>query len=105
MATAGVRDSLFFTDAVLPESHQPFPAELWNIRLGTNYLHKFDNGRLKDATEKSELMQLLSGKTKREEMVHALSMNPQEYWGRLTPRELDEALEPQSPLLTLAVSP
>jgi hypothetical protein len=44
MLTAGVRNSMFFTDAILPDSHQPFPAELWNVHLGTNYMHRFDNG-------------------------------------------------------------
>ena len=44
LLTTGVRHSLFFTDAVLPDSHRAFPDELWNVRLGTNYLHKFDNG-------------------------------------------------------------
>jgi hypothetical protein len=44
MFTAGVRNSMFFTDAILPDSHRPFPDELWNVHLGTNYMHKFDNG-------------------------------------------------------------
>ena len=44
MLTAGVRNTLFFTDAVLPDSGRPFPDELWSVHLGTNYLHKFDNG-------------------------------------------------------------
>lgn len=42
--SAGVRNSMFFTDAILPDSRQPFPSELWNVHIGTNYLHKFDNG-------------------------------------------------------------
>jgi hypothetical protein len=44
LLSAGVRNSLFFTDAVLPDSHRPFPSELWNVHLGTNFMHKFDNG-------------------------------------------------------------
>ena len=44
MLSASVRNSMFFTDAILPDSHEPFPSELWNISLGSNYLHKFDNG-------------------------------------------------------------
>jgi hypothetical protein len=44
MLSAGVSNSMFFTDAILPDSHQPFPAELWNVHLGTNYMHRFDNG-------------------------------------------------------------
>ena len=42
--SASVRNSMFFTDAVLPDSGRPFPSELWNISLGTTYLHKFQNG-------------------------------------------------------------
>jgi hypothetical protein len=44
MLMAGVRNSMFFTDAILPDSHRPFPSDLWNVHLGTNYMHKFDNG-------------------------------------------------------------
>jgi Domain of unknown function (DUF6268) len=44
MLMAGVRNSTFFTDAILPDSHRPFPSDLWNVHLGTNYMHKFDNG-------------------------------------------------------------
>ena len=42
--SAGVRNSMFFTDAILPDSHRPFPSELWNVNVGTMYMHKFDNG-------------------------------------------------------------
>ncbi len=44
MLTASVRNSLFFTDAILPDTHTPFPNELWSVSVGTNYLHTFDNG-------------------------------------------------------------
>jgi hypothetical protein len=44
--SAGVRETMFFTDAVLPDSHRPFPSDLWNVTLGTTYLHKFDDGWL-----------------------------------------------------------
>lgn len=44
LLTAGVRNTLFFTDAVLPDSQQPFPEQLWNINTGLMYTHKFDNG-------------------------------------------------------------
>jgi hypothetical protein len=44
MFMASVRNSSFNTDATLPDSHHPFPKELWNISFGMNYLHKFDNG-------------------------------------------------------------
>ncbi|MCE9531865.1 MAG: DUF6268 family outer membrane beta-barrel protein [Planctomycetes bacterium] len=41
---AGVRNTLFFTDAILPDTKRPFPNELWNISAGLMYMHKFDNG-------------------------------------------------------------
>jgi Domain of unknown function (DUF6268) len=44
LLTAGVRNTLFFTDAILPDTQRPFPDELWNISLGLMYLQKFDNG-------------------------------------------------------------
>lgn len=44
LLTAGIRNSLFFTDAILPDTQRPFPSELWNISLGLMYAHKFDNG-------------------------------------------------------------
>jgi hypothetical protein len=40
----GGRNSQFSTDAILPESHRPFPDELWNVHLGMNYLHKSSSG-------------------------------------------------------------
>ena len=43
-ATASVRGEFFHTHAVLPSTGQPFPDDLWNIRLGTGYRHEFDNG-------------------------------------------------------------
>jgi hypothetical protein len=42
--SVGVRNSQFSTDAILPESHRAFPDELWNVRMGPNYLHKSDDG-------------------------------------------------------------
>jgi hypothetical protein len=39
-----VRGEFFHTDAVLPDTGQPFPDELWNINFGANYRHLFDNG-------------------------------------------------------------
>ncbi|RCS41168.1 hypothetical protein DTL42_21585 [Bremerella cremea] len=44
LMSMNVGNSLFFTDAVLPDSQRPFPAELWRVNLGLNYIHKFDNG-------------------------------------------------------------
>jgi hypothetical protein len=42
--SARVQTQFFDTGAVLPDTHQPFPDELWNVRLGTSYRHLFDNG-------------------------------------------------------------
>jgi hypothetical protein len=42
--TVHVRGEFFNTDAILPLTGQPFPGELWNIRLGTSYRYLFDNG-------------------------------------------------------------
>ncbi|CAN5566528.1 hypothetical protein BH11PLA2_BH11PLA2_05160 [soil metagenome] len=44
MLLAGVRNTLFSTDVILPDSQRPFPSELWNISMGLMYIHKFDNG-------------------------------------------------------------
>lgn len=41
---AGVRNTLFSTDAILPDTQRPFPDELWNINAGLMYIHKFENG-------------------------------------------------------------
>ena len=43
-ASSHVRAEVFHTGAMLPDTHEPFPNELWNIHLGTNYRHLFDNG-------------------------------------------------------------
>jgi hypothetical protein len=43
-ASARVRSQQFDTTAVLPDTGEPFPDELWNIRLGATYRHRFDNG-------------------------------------------------------------
>lgn len=42
--TLGVKNSLYDTNAILPESGMLFPEELWNITFGTMFLRKFDNG-------------------------------------------------------------
>jgi hypothetical protein len=42
-ANAKVRSEFFHTGAVLPDSGQPFPNELWNIHFGTTYRHRFEN--------------------------------------------------------------
>jgi hypothetical protein len=43
-ATANVGVESFNTNAILPDSQQHFPFELWNIAVGSNYRHLFDNG-------------------------------------------------------------
>jgi hypothetical protein len=40
----GIRNSMFFTDAVLPTSGRPFPDMLWDIEAGMAYSHLWDNG-------------------------------------------------------------
>ena len=44
LLSASVRNTLFFTDAILPDTSQPFPEQLWNINTGLMHIHKFDNG-------------------------------------------------------------
>ena len=39
-----VRNQEFATGAVFPDTGEPFPDELWNIRIGTGYRHRFDSG-------------------------------------------------------------
>jgi hypothetical protein len=41
---ANVRAEFFRTDAILPDTLQPFPDELWNVHFGTSYRRLFDNG-------------------------------------------------------------
>jgi hypothetical protein len=43
-ASARVRYQKYDTGAVFPDSGEPFPDELWNIRFGTTYRHKFESG-------------------------------------------------------------
>jgi hypothetical protein len=49
-ASVHVRNELFHTGAVFPDTGQPFPEELWAIRLGTTYRHLFDNGWIAGGT-------------------------------------------------------
>jgi hypothetical protein len=42
--SASVRGESFFTNAVLPDTGRAFPDELWAVRFGTAYSHRFDNG-------------------------------------------------------------
>lgn len=44
LATLSVRNTLFSTDAILPESLRPFPDQLWSVNFGLNFIRQFDNG-------------------------------------------------------------
>jgi hypothetical protein len=48
--SVNVRGELFNTGAILPDTRQPFPEDLWNIRFGTTYRHLFDNGWIAGGT-------------------------------------------------------
>jgi hypothetical protein len=39
-----LQETSFSTGAILPTTHEDFPSQLWNIWLGVNYFHQFDNG-------------------------------------------------------------
>lgn len=39
-----VRNSHYFTDAILPNTQRAFPSNLWDVGLGLTYFHKFDGG-------------------------------------------------------------
>jgi hypothetical protein len=47
---ANLRSEIFHTHAILPDTRQPFPDDLWNIRFGTTYRHLFDNGWIAGGT-------------------------------------------------------
>jgi hypothetical protein len=49
-ATINVRNETFHTLAILPDTLQPFPQDLWNIRFGLTYRHQFDNGWITGGT-------------------------------------------------------
>jgi hypothetical protein len=40
----GIRNSVFSTDAILPNSHRSFPSTLWDIEAGVAYAHRWENG-------------------------------------------------------------
>jgi hypothetical protein len=42
--TARVRWQAIHTGAILPNTGQPFPDDLWDVRFGAAYRHLFDNG-------------------------------------------------------------
>jgi hypothetical protein len=39
-----VHNEILDTHAVLPATNQRFPDQLWDVRLGVNYMYKFENG-------------------------------------------------------------
>jgi hypothetical protein len=43
-ASVRVRNQEFATGAELPDTGEPFPDELWNVRIGASYRHRFDSG-------------------------------------------------------------
>jgi hypothetical protein len=45
-----VRNELFHTGAIFPDTGQPFPDELWAIRFAATYRHLFDNGWIAGGT-------------------------------------------------------
>jgi hypothetical protein len=46
MVTAGVRNRLIDTDAILPDTHQPYPSELWDAQVGLMYMRKLSGDRM-----------------------------------------------------------
>ena len=42
--TGGVRNELIQTDAILPDTGQPVPSDLWGINLGLRYSRQLDDG-------------------------------------------------------------
>ena len=42
--SGGVRNQLFVTDAILPDTGQPLPSELWGVNLGLRYNRQLDDG-------------------------------------------------------------
>ena len=46
LITAGVHNRLIDTDAILPDSHQPYPSELWNAQVGLMYMRQLSGDRM-----------------------------------------------------------
>jgi hypothetical protein len=46
MISGGVKNRLIKTDAVMSDSRQPYPENLWDTRLGVMYLRPLDGGRM-----------------------------------------------------------
>ena len=43
MLSAGLRNRSIQTEAILPNTGQPYPDELWNVKMGLMYFRKLDN--------------------------------------------------------------
>jgi hypothetical protein len=50
LASASLRSETFHTHAILPDTGQPFPEDLWNVRFGMTYRHLFENGWIAGGT-------------------------------------------------------
>jgi hypothetical protein len=50
LGSINFRNETFHTHAILPDTRQPFPEDLWNIRFGTTYRHLFENGWIAGGT-------------------------------------------------------
>jgi hypothetical protein len=46
MLTAGVRNRLIDTDAILPDSRKPYPNELWDAKVGLMYMRQLPDDRM-----------------------------------------------------------
>ncbi len=42
--SGGVRNELIQTDAILPDTGQPVPSDLWGVNLGLRYSRQLDDG-------------------------------------------------------------
>jgi hypothetical protein len=49
-AFVNARGEIFRTSAILLDTQQPFPRELWSVRAGTGYRYLFDNGWITGGT-------------------------------------------------------
>jgi hypothetical protein len=44
LLSVGATTTQFASEAILPHSGRSFPEELWNLRAGSTYIHRFENG-------------------------------------------------------------
>jgi len=50
LATAAIRNETFGPSSAVLDSGRAFPAELWDVKMGTTYVHPMDNGWLSTAS-------------------------------------------------------